>query len=1062
MQNHPTRTLLLALSILLGTFTMAKAQIIYVQSGATGNGTSWNNATGNLQATLQNATSGTQVWVAAGTYYPMTCTACSFDDRQISFNVSQNVKLYGGFAGNESNLGQRDIAANPTILSGNIDQDNTVNSNSYSIIRTHDVTDETIIDGFIIEDGYADFTNAPAGDFHNSGAGWYNNGSLNGHFSNPIARNCTFRNLFATGLGAAVYNDGGFEGTCNPVFENCTFENCTGQMGGGAVYNNAVFGGICSPDFTNCTFSNNAAPLGSGGAINNEGAEGGVSNPTFDNCHFLNNTSSIAGGAVYNFGKNGTCNPIFTDTQFDGNQSQGGGAVYSDGSFMGQSSGSYTNCTFSHNSCTNGNGGAIYNSGIGNGNANPVYQNCTFYQNESAAAAGVLFNNGSGGTSSPSFFNCIFSENLANEIAGIMYNLGTAQGNSSPIISNCLVYRNTAYISAAGIYNLGSQNGNASPTITNCTFFGNSAPLSGAVYNNANDANGTASAVITNCVFWANNADLGKVLRNIWSSPTISNCIVDVADCNELNSGNDANLTCGDGMLYNQDPLFADTSMNNFRLLMNSPAINAGNNAAAAGIGVDLDGLPRMEGIVDMGAYEFGSSAGTAPIITMNPQSQTACEGATINFTTAANSSQSLTYQWQKNGANITGATSSTYSIGAVSFVDAGNYHCLITNTSGEQAVTQDAILTINEAIDVTVEIFATATEICAGENVTLTAQPVNGGLTPTYQWQINGNDFGGSIESFSIDALQDGDEITLIFTTSADCVDNPVTESNILIFSVGTSFEASVAVTAETLDICENATATFIANPINEGATPEYVWYVNSIAQGVNAPQFMTNNLNDNDVIQVQMTSSKDCVTTSTVLSETVSVNVVSSVAVVLLIDAPVDTAICVGTEITFTATPTNGGIAPMFEWRRNGLAVGTDAPTYITDDLEDGETVNCRLISSEECAMPNPVMSNDLEIMVDSCDVATYEIFPDSEWSIAPNPTKGIFEIAVNGDFSDLNLQILNIHGQIIQEEYIKNTQNGVRTKLINIRSTINGTYFIKIQSGNIFAVKKLILVK
>ena len=106
-------------------------------------------------------------------------------------------------------------------------------------------------------------------------------------------------------------------------------------------------------------------------------------------------------------------------------------------------------------------------------------------------------------------------------------------------------YRNTAYISAAGIYNLGSQNGNASPNVTNCTFFGNTAPISGAIYNNANSSNGTANAVITNCVFWANNATLGKVLRNIWSSPTINHCIVDVADCDELNSGNDANLICG-------------------------------------------------------------------------------------------------------------------------------------------------------------------------------------------------------------------------------------------------------------------------------------------------------------------------------------------------------------------------------------------------------------------------------------------------------------------------------------------------------------------------------------
>jgi hypothetical protein len=1062
MQNYPCKKWLLILGIILGNVTIGNTQTIYVQQGATGNGTSWNNATGNLKFAIDNATSGTQIWVTKGIYHPIICSPCVFEDRQISFVLTDNVKLYGGFIGNESNLSQRDIIANPTILSGNIDQDNTPWSNTYSIIRTQNVTEETIVDGFIIEDGTADFSNAAAGDPSNSGAAWHNNGSLSNYFAHPVARNCTFRNHYATGFGAAIYNDGAFGGSCNPLFENCSFENCTGELGGGAVYNNAIFAGDSSPTFTSCTFSNNHAPLASGGAVSNEGAEGGISNPIFNNCQFLNNTASTSGGAIYNFGKTGTCNPVFNDSQFDGNQAQGGGAIYNDGSFMGASNGVYTNCAFINNSCTNGNGGAIYNNGTGNGLSSPVYQNCTFSQNESSAAAGVLFNNGSGGTSSPSFFNCIFSENLANEIAGIMYNLGTAQGNSSPIISNCLVYRNAAYISAAGIYNLGSQNGNASPTITNCTFFGNAAPLSGAIYNNANDANGTANAVITNCVFWANDADLGKVLRNIWSSPTISHCIVDVADCDELNSGNDANLMCGAGMLYNQDPLFADTSINNFRLLMNSPAINSGNNAAAVSIGVDLDGLPRMEGIVDMGAYEFGSNAETAPIITLNPQSQTTCTGEFVSFSVTATSSQSLSYQWQKNNINIPDATSNTYSIGTVTTNNAGNYHCRVTNNLNEEVVSQDAILTVNQTQSVTIEIFASAIEICAGEEVSLSAQANNAGLTPTYQWQLNGDDFGGSIESFSIDALQDGDVITLIFTSSADCVTNLVAMSNTLIFSVGTAFEAAVELTTESTDICESETAIFNAIPTNEGMNPEYVWYINSIAQNINSVQFVVNNLNDNDVVQVQMTSSKDCVTTSTVLSQPMTINILPSIMPTLVIDAPVDTTLCVGMEVTFEADATNGGTAPIYQWQRNGILVGMDTPTYTTNDLEDGETVNCRLISSEECAMPNPVMSNNLEIMVDSCEVATFEVFPDSEWTIAPNPTNGEFILTINADLEDVTVQIFNINGKIIKKEYIKNTQNGLRTKVINMRSIINGTYFIKIQNSDIFAIKKLVLTK
>jgi len=1062
MTTYPIKRLLLAFFI-IGNITFLPAQTIFVKEGATGNGTSWANATGNLKAAIEGANFGSEIWVAEGIYYPTTCSTCVFEDRQITFQLTENIKLYGGFVGNELSINDRNIEENPTILSGNIDQDDTPWGNSYSIIRSQNVTNETVIDGFIIEDGTADFSNAAAGDPFNSGAAWYNTGALSNYFAHPIARNCIFRNHFASGLGAAIYNDGAFGGTCNPTFENCRFENCTADLGGGAVYNNAVFGGDCSPTFTDCVFNNNHSPLAAGGAVSNEGAEGGISNTSFNNCHFLNNSANVNGGAVYNFGKSGICNPTFTNCQFDENSSQAGGAVYSDGSFSGQSNANFLSCTFTNNHCSDGNGGAIYNNGTESGLANPFFQDCVFHKNDSEAAGGAMFNNGSGGDSSPTFFNCVFSENLADEIGAVLYNLGTVQGNSSPSINNCLIYRNTAYVSAAGIYNLGSQEGNASPTITNCTFFGNTAPLSGAVYNNASNAQGTANAIMTNCIFWANNADLGKIFRNIWSQPTIDNCIVDVADCEELNSGNDAILNCGANLFFNQNPMFADTANNNFRLLTGSPAIDVGDNDAAAGIGVDLDGLPRLEGVVvDLGVYEFGSTAGTAPIITQNPQSQNICEGEEITFSVGANSSLPLTYQWQKNGEDLMGETSENLTISNTIPSDSGNYHCLVSNNIGEVVTTSDAVLTITETLDVMVEITASATEICAGESIILTALPSNPGLTPTYQWMLNGNVFGGSIESFSIDALQDGDEITLLFTSSADCVDNPEATSNTIVFSVGNSFEASVAIEDEGFEFCENELAIFNALPDNGGDMPAYVWFVNSIAIGNNTSELSIDNLSNGDVVQVQMTSTKECVTVSTVLSEAITVSILPIINTTVTIDAPVDTAICVGTDITFTATPNNGGSTPSYSWQKNGSVVGTDAPTYLTNNLEDGDVVLVEMTSSEKCAEPATVFSNELEVAVDSCSVATLEIFPDSEWEISPNPTSDEFLLTVNTEFENLKVIIVNLTGQIIFQTNLKNTTNGLLTKLINIRSFNNGTYFVRIENGNVFAVKKLILTQ
>jgi glucose/arabinose dehydrogenase len=84
----------------------------------------------------------------------------------------------------------------------------------------------------------------------------------------------------------------------------------------------------------------------------------------------------------------------------------------------------------------------------------------------------------------------------------------------------------------------------------------------------------------------------------------------------------------------------------------------------------------------------------TAPVIANHPQSKSVIAGDPVTFSVSASGSNPLSYQWQKNGVNISGATSLTYTINATSTSDAGQYRAVVTNSFGT-ATSNAAALTV-------------------------------------------------------------------------------------------------------------------------------------------------------------------------------------------------------------------------------------------------------------------------------------------------------------------------------------------------------------------------------
>ena len=263
--------------------------IIYVDINATegeNDGSSWGNAYTDLQSALAVAGASDRIWVAAGTYLPTNGNNLPEDvedPREVNFVINNGVKVYGGFIGGETSLAQRDIGANPTILSGNIGED-TQADNSYHVVDITGSTNSTVIDGFTITEGQADGDDFDIG--NNDGGGLFGEED-----ANVTIRNSTVENNFSSDTGGGIF--AGNNSSINLV--NSTFRNNVSASGGGGIY--LVEGTL--PNITNSSFYGNESQQG--GAVffaNNETFQSPPDFPVVTNSTFVNNIAD-EGNSIY-------------------------------------------------------------------------------------------------------------------------------------------------------------------------------------------------------------------------------------------------------------------------------------------------------------------------------------------------------------------------------------------------------------------------------------------------------------------------------------------------------------------------------------------------------------------------------------------------------------------------------------------------------------------------------------------------------------------------------------------------------------------------------------------
>ena len=358
------------------------------------------------------------------------------------------------------------------------------------------------------------------------------------------------------------------------------------------------------------------------------------------------------------------------------------------------------------------------------------------------------------------------------------------------------------------------------------------------------------------------------------------------------------------------------------------------------------------------------------------------CAGTSVTFTaTPTNGGTIPTYQWQINGTNVGGATSTTFTITTLANSDVVTVIMTSDTTCATPtAVTSSGItMTVNPIVVPSVSITSTGSTICAGDLVSFTATPTNGGTSPTYQWQLNGTNIGGATSStFTSSTLVNGDIITVIMTSNAPCASPTTATSNPITITVSASVPASVSITSTGATICAGDLVGFTATPTNGGATPTYQWQLNGTnSGGATSSTYSSSTLVNGDVITVIMTSSLSCATGSPATSNAITITVVASAPASVSISAVPSTTICAGDIAVFTATPANGGATPTYQWQINGTNVGgATSSNFSSTTLVNGDVVTVIMTSSSSCATGSPATSNSITITVNPIVTASVSI--------------------------------------------------------------------------------------